>query len=318
MRALITGGAGFIGSHLVDALVARGDECTVLDDLSRGSADNLSHLADRVTLVEGSVTDQDLVEDLAPDFDAVYHLASVVGVKSTIADPARVIEVAVTGTANLLRAAAPDALFVVASSSEIYGRSVATPFDEQTPGLLGPPQAARWSYAHAKACMEHLALTAGSTARRPAAVIRYFNVYGPRMPRFVDPSVITLFFDAAQNGQDLTIYGDGSQTRSFVFVQDAVEGTITACQRGSGQVVNLGGPQETTIADLGQQILSISGSTSTLNMVSLPAALGLTSEEPLRRSATGVLAAELLDWKPQTPLTEGLKTTWSSWPEKLA
>ncbi|MTA64080.1 MAG: NAD-dependent epimerase/dehydratase family protein, partial [Actinobacteria bacterium] len=286
MRALITGGAGFIGSHLVDALVARGDECTVLDDLSRGSRDNLLHHADRVTLVEGSVTDQDLVEDLAPDFDAIYHLASVVGVKSTIADPARVIEVAVTGTANLLRAAAPDASFLVASSSEIYGRSVATPFDEQTPGLLGPPQAARWSYAHAKACMEHLALASGSTARRPASVIRYFNVFGPRMPRLVDPSVVSLFFDAVQADRDLTIYGDGSQTRSFVFVQDAVDGTVAASERGSGQVVNLGGPQETTIADLGQQILNISGSTSALNTVALPATLGLTSEEPLRRSAT--------------------------------
>ena len=314
MRALITGGAGFIGSHLVDALVARGDECTVLDDLSRGSRDNLLHLADRVTLVEGSVTDQDLVEDLAPDFDAIYHLASVVGVKSTIADPARVIEVAVTGTANLLRSAAPDASFLVASSSEIYGRSVATPFDEQTPGLLGPPQAARWSYAHAKACMEHLALASGSTARRPASVIRYFNVFGPRMPRSVDPSVITLFLDAAQAGQDLVIYGDGSQTRSFVFVQDAVDGTIAACERGSGAVVNLGGPQETSISDLAEQILSTTSSNSTVQRVALPTALGLTSEEPHRRSATGVLAAELLDWKPQTSLNEGLNTTWSSWP----
>ena len=217
MRVLITGGAGFIGSHLVDALVARGEDCTVLDDLSRGSRDNLAHLTDQVTLIEGSVTDQDLVEDLAPEFDAIYHLASVVGVRSTIATPAQVIEVAVTGTANLIRAAAPDAAFLVASSSEIYGRSVQTPFDEQTPGLLGPPQAARWSYAHAKACMEHLALATGSTSRRPASVIRYFNVFGPRMPRFVDPSVITIFLDAAQAGQDLVIYGDGSQTRSFVF-----------------------------------------------------------------------------------------------------
>lgn len=314
MRALITGGAGFIGSHLVDALVARGEDCTVLDDLSRGSRDNLAHLTDRVTLIEGSVTDQDLVEDLAPEFDAIYHLASVVGVRSTIANPARVIEVAVSGTANLLRAAAPDAAFLVASSSEIYGRSVATPFDEQTPGLLGPPQAARWSYAHAKACMEHLALAAGSTSRRPASVIRYFNVFGPRMPRSVDPSVITIFLDAAQAGHDLVIYGDGSQTRSFVFVQDAVDGTIAACERGSGTVVNLGGPQETSIADLAEQILSTTSSNSKVQRVTLPSALGLTSEEPHRRSATGVLAAELLDWKPQTSLNEGLQTTWSSWP----
>ncbi|MEX0769023.1 MAG: NAD-dependent epimerase/dehydratase family protein, partial [Microthrixaceae bacterium] len=280
MKALVTGGAGFIGSHLVDALVARGIECTVLDDLSRGSLANLSHHGDQVAFVEGSVTDRDLVEDLAPDFDTIFHLASVVGVRSTVAHPARVIEVAIAGTSNLISAANPDASLLVASSSEIYGRSTATPFDEQTPGLLGPPMAARWSYAHAKACVEHLAFAAGVSRRRPPAAIRYFNVYGPRMPQKIDPSVITLFFDAAREGSDLVLYGDGSQTRSFVYVQDAVEGTIAASEHGAGQVINLGGPQETSICDLAAQILGVTGSSSKLVSVALPTDLGLTSEEP--------------------------------------
>jgi len=137
------------------------------------------------------------------------------------------------------------------------------------------------------------------------------------MPQSIDPSVITLFFEAARAGNGLVLYGDGSQTRSFVFVRDAVEGTISACERGSGQVVNLGGPEETSISDLAQQILRITGSTSSLQRVELPSDLGLTSEEPHRRSATGALAAELLDWKLQTPLEDGLKLTWSSWPETV-
>ena len=313
MRVLVTGGAGFIGSHLVDALVARGDHCTIVDDLSRGDRSNVAHLpTSAVTLVEGSVTDGGLLREVLPGHQAVFHLASVVGVRSTIADPARVIDVAVTGTANVLRYTDPEAAVLVASSSEIYGRSTDTPFDESTPGVLGPPDVARWSYAHAKACAEHLALAAGAV-RRPPAVVRYFNVYGPRMPRTVDPSVVASFLEASRTGDVLPLHGDGTQTRSFVFVSDAVDGTLAAIDRARGRVVNLGGPVETTNERLAELVVETCGSQSPIVPVQRPSLLGSRAEEPRRRSASGTVAAELLDWKLRIGLPEGLAHTWATW-----
>ncbi len=238
----------------------------------------------------------------------MFHLASVVGVRSSIADPARVVEVSVAGTANVLDAASSDVPVLVASSSEVYGRSEAVPFDEWTPALLGPPQAARWSYAHAKACAEHLALARGN-----ASVVRYFNVYGPRMPRHVDPSVVSRFLEAAGAGEDLPVHGDGGQTRNFVFVRDAVDGTLAALEGGRGRVINLGGPHETTVAQLASLVLAVSGSSSCLRSIELPDVLGSADEQPQRRSASGELAAQLLGWHPRTDLAEGLAATWAAW-----
>ncbi len=314
MKVLVTGGAGFIGSHLVDALVARGDRCTVLDDLSRGDRANLTQHGSSVRLIEGSVADEGTVAEVVPGHDAVFHLASVVGVRSTIADPARVIEVAVVGTSNVLRHADPGARVLLASSSEVYGRSADSPFDEDSPSILGPPAAARWSYAHAKACMEHLGLAGGPTRPFPSSVVRYFNVYGPRMPRTIDPSVVSLFIDAAMAGEPLHLHGGGGQTRSFVFVQDAVEGTIAALDGAAGRVVNLGGPGETSIETLASMVITAAGSASDVRVVDRPSTLGETADDPPRRSATGALAAELLGWAPQTSLADGLGLTCAAWP----
>ena len=313
MRTLVTGGAGFIGSHLVDALVDRGHACTVLDDLSRGDRSNLAHHGDAVTFVHGSVTDRDLVHDVARDADAVLHLASVVGVRSTIADPTRVIDVSVRGTANVVDAAPTGAALLVASSSEIYGRSPEVPYDEQTPGVIGAPDVARWSYAHAKACSEHLALAAGRTRSRPPAVVRYFNVYGPRMPRTIDPSVVARFLDAARVGEPLRLHEGGRQTRNFVYVDDAVEATLAALELASGRVVNLGGPLESSISDLAHLITKVTGSSSEVVSVPDPASAAGAFEDPARRSATGALAASLLGWEPTTPLEDGLTRSWESW-----
>ncbi|MGN6696085.1 MAG: NAD-dependent epimerase/dehydratase family protein [Aquihabitans sp.] len=317
-RVLITGGAGFIGSHLVDALTATGHECTVLDDLSRGSLRNLAHLGGDVEIITGSVTDRDLVEAVAPGHDVVYHLASVVGVRSTIADPARVVEVAVAGTANVLAAASPGTAVVIASSSEVYGRAPQAPFDEETPAVLGPPEVARWSYAHAKACTEHLALAAASAGRVRPAVVRYFNVYGPRMPQAVDPSVVTRFLDAATAGEPLLLHGGGAHTRSFVYVDDAVAGTIAAAERGAGRVINLGSDVETSVRDLAELVIDACGSASAATEVDVPADLGPRFEDPERRSATGALAARVLGWRATTPLAVGLAETAASWPALAA
>jgi UDP-glucose 4-epimerase len=312
VHVLVTGGAGFIGSALVDELVASGSRCTVIDDLSRGTRENLAHHGDAVRLVEGSVTDGDLVRDVAPGHDAVFHLASVVGVRSTVADPARVIETAVSGTANVMAAADPEAAIVVASSSEVYGRSEAVPFEENMPGLIGSSHNARWSYAHAKSCAEHLALAVNRPL--PPSIVRYFNVYGPRMPRRTDPSVVTQFLDAAAEGAPLFLYGGGEQTRSFVFVDDAVRGTLAALHGANGEVVNLGGPHETSIARLAEHIARLSGSRSQIVPTTAPASLGEAGEDPKRRSASGRLAAERLRWKVEVSLEDGLTRTWATWP----
>lgn len=309
MDVLITGGAGFIGSHLVDALVARGDRCTVLDDLSRGAASNLAHHGEAVRLVEGSVTDRDLVADVAREAEAVYHMASVVGVRSTMGDPTRVIQVSVVGTTNVLDGTPPEAAVLVASSSEIYGRSSSVPFDEEAPGLLGPPQVARWSYAHAKACSEHLALAAGQR-RRPPTVARYFNVYGPRMARAVDPSVVARFLDAAAGDEALRVQGSGRQTRNFVYVDDAVTATVAALERAPGAVVNLGSPEETTVSRLAGLVIDVTGTAAGWESAPFDPMV----DDPPRRSASGRRAADLLGWQPATDLADGLRRTWHGWP----
>lgn len=310
MRVLVTGGAGFIGSHVVDALVDRGDECTVLDDLSRGDVANLEHHGDAVRIVVGSVTDATAVTSACASQDAVVHLASVVGVQTTIDDPTRVIDVAVTGTLQVLRAAAPEAPVVVASSSEVFGQSDAVPFEESTPAALGATDVRRWSYAHAKACLEHLAFDAAGWRTPAPAVVRYFNVYGPRMPVDRDPSVVSRFLAAAAAGEPLTVYG-GDQTRNFVHVSDAVRGTLAALDRGAGRVVNLGGPEETSVSDLARLVVETTGSASEVRIVDRPSAVGSSDQDPTRRSATGALAADLLDWRPTMTLRDGLAATWA-------
>lgn len=315
MRVLVTGGAGFIGSHVVDALVDRGDECTVLDDLSRGDTANLAHHGDAVRVVVGSVTDPSTVAPACEGQDAVIHLASVVGVQSTIDDPTAVIDVAVTGTLHVLRSAAPDVPVVVASSSEVFGQSAAVPFEESTPAALGATDVRRWSYAHAKACLEHLAFDAARWRTPGPAVVRYFNVYGPRMPIDRDPSVVSRFLASAATGEPLTVYG-GDQTRNFVHVSDAVRGTLAALDRGAGRVVNLGGPEETSVAELARLVVETTGSASEVRIVERPAAVGSPDQDPSRRSATGALAADLLDWRPEVPLRVGLAATWADWAER--
>jgi nucleoside-diphosphate-sugar epimerase len=315
MRVLVTGGVGFIGSHVVDALVGRGDECTVLDDLSRGDPANLAHHGDAVRVLVGSVTDPSTVAEACEGRDAVIHLASVVGVQSTIDDPTAVIDIAVTGTLHVLRSAAPDVPVVVASSSEVFGQSADVPFEESTPAALGATDVRRWSYAHAKACLEHLAFDAARWRLPGPAVVRYFNVYGPRMPIDRDPSVVSRFLASAAAGEPLTVYG-GDQTRNFVHVSDAVRGTLAALDRGAGRVINLGGPEETSVAELARLVVETTGSSSEVRIVERPAAIGSPDQDPSRRSATGTLAAELLDWRPEVPLRDGIAATWADWAER--
>jgi UDP-glucose 4-epimerase len=313
MKALVTGGAGFIGSHLVDELLARGWEVTALDNLSTGRRANIAHLAHdaRFSLAVGDICDVALVERLVRGCDVVFHLAALVGVKYVVEDPLRGMQTNVRGSEMVLAACSRHGVRVcVASSSEIYGNSPETPFREDGPRLLGPTWVPRWSYATAKALDEHLCF-AYHAQGLPVSVVRYFNAYGPRLDPRGYGSVVARFISQALAGEALTIHGDGRQSRSFTFVADTVAGTILAGTRPEaiGQAFNIGHGQETTIAELAGQIVALTGARSTITYLPYEAAYGPNFADCRRRVPDIDKARRLLGFVPQVPLDEGLQRT---------
>jgi len=265
-RVLVTGGAGFIGSHLAERLLAAGDRVTILDDLSTGSLENVAELiADpRFTLVVDDVTDQRAVETLVGESDLVVHLAAAVGVKLILTDPLGSIETNVAGTRTVLEAAARDKTKVlVASTSEVYGKVSRSPQREDDDVVLGPTCFNRWSYAAAKMLDEFLALSYGSFKSLPIVVFRLFNTVGPRQsPAY--GMVIPRFVEAAVRGEPLPVYGDGEQLRCFLHVADAVEAIVRLadCPAAVGEVVNVGSVEQVAIRELAARVLAQVGSGS--------------------------------------------------------
>jgi UDP-glucose 4-epimerase len=313
MRILVTGGAGFIGSNLVDVLVEQGHEVTVIDNLAVGKASNIEHHLenDRFHFVNDSVLNVNTLERLIRQTDLVYHLAAVVGVKYVVEDPLNAIVTNVRGTENVLELAFKYWVkTVIASSSEIYGKSTDVPLREDGDRLLGPTNVGRWSYSDAKAIDEYFAL---GYARKglPIAVVRYFNAYGPRLDPIGYGSVIAKFITQALRGEPLTVYGDGGQTRCFTYVADTVQGTIRAAavREAVGQVFNIGSNRETSVNELAQLIQRLTGSQSELVHVPYSRAYGPHFEETRRRVPDVTRAREVLGFEPQTPLEEGLRWT---------
>jgi len=313
MRILVTGGAGFIGSNLVDTLMEQQHEVTVLDNLSVGKVSNIDHHleSDHFHFVNGSILDTGTLERLVRQVDVIYHLAAVVGVKYVVEDPLHAIITNVRGTENVLELAFKYwAKTVIASSSEIYGKSTAVPLKEDNDRLLGPTSVNRWSYSDAKAIDEYFAL-AYAQKGLPVSVVRYFNAYGPR----VDPngygSVIAKFFTQALQGDPLTVYDDGKQTRCFTYVADAVAGTIKAAtvREASGHVFNIGSNRETTINELAASILELTDSNSKVTHLPYDTAYGSDFEETRRRVPDVTRARELLGFQADTPFEEGLRRT---------
>lgn len=312
-RVLVTGGCGFIGSHLVDALVAAGAEVTILDDLSTGKTENVrAHLdAGSARFVEGSVLDAALLGRLAREVDAIYHLAAAVGVRNVLRDPIRAAMTNVRGTENVLAAALERGTpTLVASSSEVYGRSGALPFREDGERVLGPTWVHRWSYATAKAMDEHLAF-AYADAGVPTVVVRYFNAYGPRLDERGYGSVVARFAAQALAGEPITVHGDGSQTRCFTYVDDTVRGTMLALGTpgARGLVFNIGSERETSIADLAATIGEIAGSRSEVRYVSYESYYGKGFEDAPRRAPDGQRARSVLGFSAEIDLHEGLRRT---------
>jgi len=312
-RALVTGGAGFIGSHLVDRLLEEGAHVTVLDDLTTGSERNLSRHAaeDRLRLVKGTVLDAPLVDRLVSDAETVFHLAASVGVRHIVEDPIAAILTNVRGTEHVLQSAHRHGRrLLLASTSEVYGASTEVPFRENGSRVLGPTWVHRWSYSTAKAIDEHLAF-AYADRGLVMSIVRYFNSYGPRIDERGYGSVIARFASQALAGVPLTVHGDGRQSRSFTFVSDTVEGTLAAARAAGavGKVFNIGRPDETRILELAELIRTLAGSRSTIELVPYESYYPTGFQDTRRRVPDVSLAKRILSFDAQVGLRDGLART---------
>ncbi len=273
-RVLVSGGAGFIGSHLVERLLARGDVVTVVDNLSTGRRTNLPAMHERLRFVEADLKDALAAFGRGEVFDEIYHLAAAVGVKLIMADPIRSIETNIEQTSALLRFAAAHAPAgravptLIASSSEVYGKSTRSPFSEEDDVVYGPTTMSRWSYACSKAVDEYLALAYHAQHRLPVVVARFFNTVGPRQVGEYG-MVLPRFVKAAKEGRPLEVFGDGSQSRCFCDVRDVVEvlPRLMAAPGCHGRVFNIGADQPITIADLADRVIRTLGSRSTKRLI---------------------------------------------------
>ena len=271
MRALITGGAGFIGSHLSEALLDHGHEVLILDNLSTGSIDNIAHLKGRPGLeyFVDSVTNEPLLAELIDRSDVIFHLAAAVGVKLIVEQPVHTIETNVHGTEVVLKHAnKKKKLVVIASTSEVYGKSDKVPFREDADLVLGPTTKHRWAYACSKAIDEFLALAYWKERKLPVIIVRLFNTVGPRQTGQYG-MVIPNFVRQALAGEPITVFGDGTQSRSFTHVTDVVGALLKliAEPKAVGQVFNIGNTEEISIRDLAQKVRTMTGSKSAIKFV---------------------------------------------------
>ena len=307
---MITGGAGFIGSHLADALVATGDDVLILDDFSTGRRANVEHLAasGSAELIEGSVTDAALVDELIARCDCCLHLASAVGVKLVVAKPLETLRRIVRGTDVVVSTAAEyGKRLVFASTSEVYGKNSAGALREDSDRVLGSAYKSRWAYAIAKCYGEEIAYGYYRERGADTTVVRLFNTIGPRqvashgmvVPRLVRQAIA---------GEDVTVFGDGTQLRCFLHVEDAVTGILAVSEHpgAAGRAFNVGNPEPVTILGLAQRIVERVGSSSRLTFVPYEDAYGEGFEELGQRVPDATALRELVDWTPRRTLEEAL------------
>ena len=308
IRSLITGGAGFIGSHLAEVLLARGDEVLLLDDLSTGSMENIRHLKtyERMHYFPDSIENRQLLAELVDEADVIIHLAAAVGVRLIVESPVRTIETNVNGTQLVLNAASKKRKLVfLASTSEVYGKSIHVPFHEDADLVLGPTTKGRWSYAASKALDEFLALSYWKEKKQPVAIARLFNTVGPRQTGRYG-MVMPNFVRQALEGAPLTVYGTGQQSRCFCDVRDTVEAItrLIATDRAVGEVVNIGSDQEITIEDLARVVKNRTGSSSPITYVPYDQAYGPGFEDMQRRVPSLEKLEEFTGFRPATRLSE--------------
>ncbi len=308
MNVFITGGCGFIGSHLAERLMERGDSVTVLDDLSTGSMDNIAHLVGRAGFQHriGSALDRPLVSELVDRADVTVHLAAAVGVRLIVERPVHTIETNVGATETVLAAAAKkQKLVVVASTSEVYGKSTHVPFREDHDLQLGPTSHSRWAYACSKALDEWLSLAYASEKDVPVIVVRFFNTVGPRQTGRYG-MVLPNFARQALRGEPITVYGSGEQSRCFGHVRDAVEGMLRLIETPASvnEVFNIGSTEETTIRGLAEQVRDAAESSSEIVTVPYSEAYAEGFEDMLRRVPDVSKLERVTGFRPRTPLRE--------------
>lgn len=316
MRVLVTGGAGFIGSHLVDLLLSSGHDVDVLDDLSTGRLTNLPLSNGQLNVHNGSVLDRSIVDSLIARADLVYHLAAAVGVRNILVEPVRGIHVNVDGTSHVVEACSQHGVpLLFASTSEIYGKSSRLPMHEFDDRVLGSTSVTRWWYSTSKALDEHLVLEAGRQGL-PVSVVRYFNSYGPRLAETGYGSVVADFIRRALAGEPLLVHGDGSQTRCFTYVTDSARGTMAAAgaaDTSGRQIFNIGSTEELSIRELAERVIQTCESTSTVSFVSPEQVYGADFEDTPRRVPDPTRAREHLGWQAETKLDDGLTRTLEWW-----
>lgn len=308
MKILITGGAGFVGSHLADRLIADGHEITVIDDLSTGRYSNVAHLEDspRFRLIIGTVLNETLLEELVRDTDRVFHMASAVGVRLIMEQPVKTIETIFHGTDLVLKFCSRYRKRVlIPSTSEVYGKGASMPFCEDDDLLTGATDKHRWAYACAKTLDEFLALAHWKETRLSVVVVRLFNTVGPRQTGQYG-MVVPRFVHSAMRNVPLFVHGDGTQSRCFGHVHDIVDGLVKLLETPScfGQVINLGNDQEVSIRGLAEKAIELTGSSSKIQYVPYSEAYGEGFEDMRRRVPSLEKAKRMIGYQPTKTLAD--------------
>ena len=312
MKALITGGAGFIGSHLAERLLHDGYDVSIIDDLSTGSIDNIAHLKGdkHFSYVIDSVTNEPLLAELIDQSDVVFHFAAAVGVKLIVEQPVHTIETNVHGTEVVLKHAnKKKKLVFIASSSEVYGKSTAVPFREGADLVLGATVKHRWAYACSKLIDEFLALAYWKERKLPVVIVRLFNTVGPRQTGQYG-MVLPTFVRQALAGQPLTVFGDGKQSRSFTYVGDVIDALVKLANepRAIGEVFNIGNTSEVTIGELAVRVQTLSGSRSDIQLIPYDEAYEAGFEDMPRRVPDISKLCALIGFRPKLELDEIIRT----------
>ena len=311
MNILITGGAGFIGSHLAEELIKRGDKVYVVDDLSTGRIENLSLLLDnpQFSFIQGSILNEKLMADVIEKCELVYHLAAAVGVKYIMENQLNTLQTNVRGTEIVLELASKDKKKVMlASSSEVYGKNGTVPFNEESDCVLGPTTLHRWSYACTKMVDEFWALVYFRKKQLPIVIMRFFNTVGTRqlgrygmvVPRFVKRAIVNA---------PLPVYGDGTQTRCFTYISDVIRAIVelATCSDAVGEVFNIGSEEEISIKELAKKIIKLTGSSSIVEYIPYEEAYGEGFEDMKRRVPDISKIKRFIGWQPEVDLDELLQ-----------
>ena len=316
MRYLVTGGAGFIGSHLIESLINRADQVVVLDNLSTGSSKNLSKVADQITVHNGSILDQQLVDKLVADCDYVIHLAAALGVFNIVNKPLESLKTNLQGSEIILQAADKYRKPVlIASTSEIYGKNEKVPLNEEDDRIIGHPLKSRWSYSEAKAVDESLAYFYHLENKLPVRIVRFFNTVGPRQVGHYG-MVVPRFIGAALKNEPLSIYGSGEQIRCFCHISDVIRALLLVIDSNQavGEVFNIGNNQQSSINQLADRVISLLGSKSKIEKIPYDDAYPQGFEDMQRRVPDISKIKRVLGWSPQLDLDQIIKDIAASYP----